>query len=303
MIEIGLIVPVYSNLQRALHEHFEVNEFWHSTQSRATLRGIVTSASHGGADAALIESLPALEIIAGFGVGVDNIDVAAAKRRGIVVTNTPGVLNEAVADSALALLLAVTRRVCQADRYVRAGQWGKAPFPLGQGLQGKTCGILGLGGIGRCIATRVEAFGMQVAYHGRHRQEVAYQYCDSLLELAGISDVLVAAIPGGSETRALIDRAVLEALGTEGVLINIARGSVVDQPVLVEMLGSQRLGGAGLDVFIDEPHVPEELYALDNVVLLPHLGSATEETRLAMGQLTLANLKAHFEGRPALTPV
>ena len=267
------------------------------------VRALVTSGGQG-ASAAQIDSLPALEIIASFGVGVDSIDLEAARRRGVIVTNTPDVLSDAVADLAIGLLLAVSRRICQADRFVRAGQWPSGGFSLGRGLAGRRCGIVGMGAIGRCVATRALAFGLEVAYSGPHEKlGLPYRFYADLVELARASDFLILTLPGGSSTRGLIDASVLEALGREGVLINVARGSVVDEAALVRMLSSGELGGAGLDVFEHEPHAPPELFALENVVLLPHLGSATVETRLAMARLTFENLQAHFSGRPPLTPV
>lgn len=297
-------------LQEQLEADFTVLKYWEQKdgadwllEQGADVRAIVTSGAYG-APSALIEALPRLELIAVVGVGYDAIDLELARQRGIVVTTTPGVLDDCVADTALALLLGVMRRLVEADRFVRAGQWPQQRFGLGSRLAGKRCGIVGLGAIGRAIATRAAAFGMSVAYHGpRRKPEVGYPYYESIEELARDADVLVLALPGGPGTRHVIDRGVLTALGPSGVLINVARGSVVDQAALVELLLERRLGGAGLDVFEDEPNVPEALFELDNVVLTPHLASATHETRSAMGGLMLENLRAHFAGQPLPTPL
>ncbi|KTT68874.1 dehydrogenase [Sphingomonas endophytica] len=258
----------------------------------------------GRVDAALFDRLPALEIVANFGVGYDAVDAVAAAARGIVVTNTPGVLDEEVADLAVGLLLATIRRLPQADRYVRDGKWPHAPFPLSPTLRGRRAGILGLGAIGTAVARRLEAFGLSIAYHGRHRQDgVDYAYHDTPAALAAACDVLIATVPGGAGTRHLVDAGVLAALGADGVFINVARGSVVDQAALIAALQGGTILAAGLDVFDDEPQVPDALIALPNTVLLPHIGSASTQTRAAMGQLVADNLIAWFEqGRP-LTPV
>jgi lactate dehydrogenase-like 2-hydroxyacid dehydrogenase len=253
----------------------------------------------------LIEALPALEIIGVFGVGVDAVDLAVAKAKGVRVTNTPDVLTEGVAELGIALLLAVARRIPQNDRYLRAGRWPKEGDPaLASSLAGRRLGIVGLGRIGRRLAELAQAFGMEIRYGGpRRKDDVSWRYYGDLVALARDVDVLMLACKGGPETAGLIGREVIDALGPEGWLINIARGSVVDEPALVEALASGRLGAAGLDVFAREPEVPEALLGLDNVVLQPHQGSASEETRAAMGRLVLANLEAHFAGKPLLTPV
>lgn len=268
------------------------------------IRAIVTTGERG-ASADLLSRLPALEIAACFGVGYDGIDVPACRARSIPITNTPDVLTEDVADMGLALTLCVLRRVVEGDRWVRDGRWARdGSMPLGSTLRGKRLGILGLGRIGKALARRAELLGMTVAYHGRHRQDdVAHPYHPTLEGLARESDVLALCTPGGPETRALVTAEVLAALGPKGVLINIARGSVVDEPALVDALVNRTIAGAGLDVFTDEPRVPEALLALPNVVLQPHAASATDETRDAMAQLVVDNLAAHFAGRPLLTPV
>jgi lactate dehydrogenase-like 2-hydroxyacid dehydrogenase len=253
----------------------------------------------------LIEALPALEIIGVFGVGVDAVDLATARARGVRVTNTPDVLTEGVAELALALLLAVARRIPFNDRFVRAGRWPKEGDPaLASSLAGRRLGTVGLGRIGRRVAELAEAFGMVICYTGpRCKDDVAWRYYDDLVELAREVDCLMVTCKGGPETAGLIGREVIEAVGPEGWLINISRGSVVDEPALVDALVSGRLGAAGLDVFASEPRVPDALLRLDNVVFQPHQGSASEETRAAMGRLVLDNLEAHFAGRPLLTPV
>ena len=267
------------------------------------VRGIVTNGQNG-ASAELIDALPKLEIISSYGVGVDAIDRARAQARGVIVTNTPDVLNDDVAHLTIALMLAAARRLCEGDRYVRNGQWLKGPLGLGHRVSGKRLGILGLGRIGQAIAKRAAGFDMVISYHQRQRNaNVPYRYYDDLVAMARDSDFLVVIVPGGAATRHLVDRPVLDALGSAGVLINVARGSVVDETALVEAIADGRLGGAGLDVFESEPTVPEALFRMDNVTLQPHMGSATVETRTAMGRLVIDNLRAHFAGEPLLTPV
>jgi len=252
--------------------------------------------------AGLIDSLPKLEIISVFGVGYDSVELRAAAARGIVVTNTPDVLTEEVADTALGLLLCTVRELVQADRFVRGGQWAKGPYPLTASLRDKKVGIFGLGRIGRAVARRCEAFGLSVAYHGRTRQDVPYRYY-ALVDLAREVDILIVAAPATPDTRGAVGAEVLSALGPEGVLINVARGSLVDEPALIDALTSRTIRSAGLDVFAAEPHVPERLLALDQVVVLPHVGSASLATRNAMGTLVANNLISWFAGRGALTPV
>lgn len=271
--------------------------------ARRAVRAIVTGGSTGAAPE-LVEALPALEIIAVNGVGTDAVDLVHARARGVHVTNTPDVLTDDVADMALALILATLRRICVGDRLVRAGGWGRASIPLASKFTGKRLGIMGLGRIGRAIARRASAFDTVIAYTGRRAyDDVPYRFEPSLVELARASDVLVIAASGGPASHGLVDHAVLGALGPEGVLVNVARGSIVDEPALVAALCEGRLGGAGLDVFADEPRVPEALWAMDQVVLQPHQASATRETRAAMGQIVLDNLAAQFGGRPLPTAV
>ncbi|KAJ7951762.1 Glyoxylate reductase [Quillaja saponaria] len=268
-----------------------------------SIRAIVGSFSHG-ADAALIEALPKLEIISCFGVGVDKIDLGKCKENGIPVTNTPDVLTDDVADLTIGLILALLRRICECDRYVRSGNWKNGDYKLTTKFSGKTVGIIGLGRIGTAVAKRAEAFNCPISYYSRTEKRLSkYKYYPSVVELASNSHVLVVACPLTPETRHIVNRKVLNALGPKGVVINIGRGPHVDESELVSALLEGRIGGAGLDVFEDEPNVPEELFGLENVVLLPHVGSATVETRTGMADLVLANLEAHFQGKSLLTPV
>ena len=261
--------------------------------------------AHAPVDEAYMRKFPDLEIISSFGVGYDNIDAKTAARLGIIVTNTPGVLDDEVADTALGLLLMTVRQLPQAERHLRAGLWAtKGAFPLSPSLRGRTIGIVGLGRIGKAIAKRVSAFGLEVVYHGRHAQaDVAYRYYPTLLGMAKDADVLIVVAPGGPATRHIINAEVLQALGPEGVLINISRGSLVDEKALIEALLTGRILAAGLDVFDNEPHVPEALIALDNAVLLPHVGSASVRTRRAMAECVVQNVFAWADGKAPLTPV
>ena len=269
------------------------------------VRAIAITTPGDPCDRAMIEALPTLEIIAANAVGVDFIDRAAAAERGVIVTNTPGVLTNCVADHGMGLLLAISRGIVEGDRYVRAGRWPtEGDMRLTTGLKGKTVGIVGLGRIGKEVAKRAEAFGMGIAYYGRHRQEgVPHPYFAEVAGLAHVADYLVLCCPGGAETRHLIDASVLEALGPKGFLVNIARGSVVDEAALVTAARNQVIAGAAIDVFEDEPNVPEALFGLDNVVVQPHQASATIETRTAMGDLMIENLTRHFAGELVPTSV
>lgn len=254
--------------------------------------------------ATLVQQLPALEMISVFGVGYDGVDVPAARARGIPVTNTPDVLTDDVADLGVALMLAVARRIPQADKFVRANLWPKGPLPLSRKVSGARLGVVGLGRIGQAIATRAESFGMSIAYTTRTQKAgCAYTYYPDAEALARAVDFLIVITPGGAATRGLIDAKVLAALGPEGYLINVARGSVVDQQALVHAVTTGGIAGAALDVFEDEPNVPAELRSHDNVVLTPHMASGTWQTRRAMAQLAFDNLQAHFSGKPLLTPL
>ncbi|HEY0218329.1 MAG TPA: 2-hydroxyacid dehydrogenase [Afipia sp.] len=267
------------------------------------IRGIATRGRQK-TDAALIARLPKLEIVANFGVGYDSIDVPAAAARGIVVTNTPDVLNEEVADFTVGLLLSTIRELPQADRFLRDGKWLRAAYPLTQTLRDRTIGIIGMGRIGQAIAKRIAAFDVPIVYHSRKPQAgVAYKYYSDLKTMAGEVDTLIAIVPGGAATRHMINADILTALGPRGILINVARGSVVDQDALIEALRSGVIHGAGLDVFTDEPNVPLPLLALPNVVLVPHVGSGTHHTRATMGNLVVDNLRSWFAGKGPVTPV
>ena len=302
--------PMYPPTLAELEATYTAHRYWSAPDKNALLAQVadkvtaVASSNSGGIDGATIAQLPKVKVIAHFGVGYDTVDMEAARARGIPVTNTPDVLTEEVADLTLALLLATVRRVPQGDRYVREGKWLKGSMALTESLQGKTLGIIGIGRIGRAIARRAGAFNLRVIYQGPNKKaDLSWAYFADPVALAREADFVVAACPGGEATRGLVSRAVIEALGPKGTLVNISRGSVVDEPALIEALQSGKLGSAGLDVFADEPRVPEALLAMDNVVLQPHVASATHQTRKAMGQLVIDNLAAHFAGRPLLTPV
>ncbi len=267
-------------------------------QNAARFRAAVTS-TFTGLKADMIDLLPAVEIVSSFGVGTDLLDVAYANKKGIKVANTPDVLNEDTANMAIALLLATTRDIVANDRFVREGRWarGETP-PLAQGIEGKKVGLVGLGRIGSVIAEKLLAFGCDVTYHTRNKKpDVSYNHYADLVAMARDCAVLIAILPGGDATQGIISREVLQALGSKGTFINIARGSVVDEVALVELLQSGGLGRAGLDVFVDEPRAPEALFALDNVVLQPHMGSATVETRKAMADRVVSNLENYFAAK------
>jgi lactate dehydrogenase-like 2-hydroxyacid dehydrogenase len=272
-------------------------------QSGPAIRGVASSYAVR-VDAALLDKLPRLEIIAHFGVGYDTVDVGAASARGIVVTHTPDVLTEEVADTALGLLLCTIRELPRAERFLRAGDWTRGPYRLTDTLRGKTVGIYGLGRIGKAVARRCEAFGLAVAYTGRTQQTaVPYRYCPTLVQLAREVDVLIVCAPANAETLHSVDATVLGALGRSGTLVNVARGSLVDEAALADALAAGTIRAAGLDVFAEEPRVPDGLLAQENAVLLPHVGSASVATRHAMATLVAENLISWFEGRGPLTPV
>lgn len=266
------------------------------------IRGIATNAVQAPTRE-MLEAIPNLELMASAGIGTDVLNVAYAHSRGIQVTNTPDVLSDDVADAAIMLMLATSRRLVPADRNVREGRWLKG-LPLGHRVSQKRLGILGLGRIGQAIARRAAAFEMTIGYHQRRvNAELPYHYYDDVAALAHDSDFLAVVVPGGSATEKMVDTAVLDALGPEGILINVGRGSTVDEPALLQALAEGRIRGAGLDVLTNEPRVPDALCRMDNVVLAPHYASGTVETRQAMGQLVVDNLRAHFAGEPLLTPV
>jgi lactate dehydrogenase-like 2-hydroxyacid dehydrogenase len=300
VVRVGPLMPF---LEDALVRSYAAPQLTEVDGSPAGLTVAVT----GGATvigAAELEALPDLRAIANFGVGYDNIDIAEATRRGVAVSNTPDVLTDAVADLAVALVIDVLRQVSAADRWLRRGEWAAGKrFPLTREVRGSVVGILGLGRIGEAVAMRLEPFGARIAYHSRSPKDVVWAYHSSPVALAEASDVLVVLTPGGADTQHLVDAAVLDALGPDGYLVNIARGSVVDEVALVKALEEGRIAGAGLDVFADEPHVPAALLDRDDVVLLPHVGSATVQTREAMATLVLDNVAAFLARGELVTPV
>ena len=289
-----------------LEDSFTVHRLWQGVAPEvlARVHGLAVSTLAGAVGEALFAQMPALRVVANFGVGYDNIDIAAAVARGLVVTNTAGVLDEEVADLTLGLLLATLRQIPTAERFLRDGQWLQHNFALSPSLRGRRVGIVGLGGIGKAIARRLSGFAVEIAYHGRTEQAgVAWPWFSSVEALALACDVLIVVVPGGSATRHLIDARVLTALGSDGVLINVSRGTVVDETALIYALRAGTILAAGLDVFEHEPNVPQALLDCDNAVLLPHIGSASQITRQAMGQLMTDNLVAWFATGRALTPV
>jgi len=308
--QVLVLVPIYAPTLAELEHEFTVHRLWEARDANALLkevsgnvRAVVTSGSSGIA-AELIEALPKLEIIGCFGNPRGTVDLALTKRRGVVVTNTPDSITADVADLAMGLIVAVMRRIAEADRYVRAGRWLSGLLPPGSGLGGKTCGIIGLGAIGSGIAKRAEAFRMTVRYHGPRRKEgVGYAFDPDLERLARESDCLVVACPSTPQTRGLVNARILDALGADGYFVNIARGPIVDEQALIAALRERRIAGAGLDVFWDEPRVPAELAAMEHVVLAPHIGSTTREVREERGRKLLANLRAHFASQPVPTPL
>jgi lactate dehydrogenase-like 2-hydroxyacid dehydrogenase len=310
--DVLMLAPMLPLVIEKLSDAFTLHRLWEAPDREAFLREVgprirgiaVGGGGHLPVGAALYDSLPNLEILSSFGVGYDHIDAQEAGRRGIVVTNTPGVLDDEVADLAIGLLLATIRQLPQSDRYLRQGRWLEKPYPLTTTLRGRTVGILGLGRIGKAIAKRIEAFGVPVMYHGRSEQAgVPHRYFPTLVGLAEAVDVLIVIAPGGAGTKHIVNAEVLQALGPNGILINVARGSLVDEKALVEALRNRTILSAGLDVFEDEPRVPQDLIDIEHTVLLPHVGSATVHTRNAMGQLVVDNLTSWFAGKGPLTPV
>ncbi|MFM2426783.1 MAG: hypothetical protein RL707_609 [Pseudomonadota bacterium] len=308
-IDVLSVTKLSPLLEPQLRAVFNLHDRLHETDPAAfakiapSIRAIAAS-GESKVPAALIAQLPALEIISVFGVGYDGVDVAAAKARGVMVTHTPNVLNDDVADLAIGLMLAAARQLPAADRYVKEGKWPTGPMPLARKVSGARLGIVGIGRIGQAIAQRALAFNMSVAYTARSaRADLPFRYFPSPAALAAECDYLVVITPGGAGTHKLINAEVLKALGTKGILINVARGSVVDEAALIDALKNEVIGGAGLDVFESEPNVPEALRALPHVVLAPHIGSATRQTRQAMADLAFNNLKSHFDGHAVHTPV
>jgi lactate dehydrogenase-like 2-hydroxyacid dehydrogenase len=309
--EVLMAEPMPARVVAGLEEGCKLHKLWEAPDKEAALkqlapriRGLATGGGHAPVNAAFLSRLPKVEIVASYGVGYDHIDAKWAGAHNIVVTNTPDVLNEEVADTALGLILCAVRQLPQADRYLRQGKWLQKPFPLTATLRDRTLGIIGLGRIGKAIAKRAETFGLKIVYHGRKPQaDAGYAYFASLVQMARACDILLVITPGGPETKHLVNAEVLEALGPEGVLINVARGSVVDEEALIEALRDRKIMTAGLDVFANEPRVPQALIDMEHVVLLPHVGSASVHTRNAMGQLVVDNLLSYAAGRGPLTPV
>ena len=310
MTEILLISSMTEPMRERLEEHFTV----HDAREMDDVDGFLAengerieaafTDGHLGVKPEIMDRLPNLKMITCYGVGYDNIDAEACAKRGIVVTHTPDVLNDEVANTAIALLLATDRRIVAYDRYIREGRWEKEGGPpLTRGLRDKVVGMVGFGRIGQTIADKLAVFGATVVYHARSDKGLPRRYYGDLEAMARDADILVVITPGGSETRHLVSKAVIEALGPEGTLVNVARGTVVDEDAMVDALVEGRLGAAGLDVFDAEPHVPERLFALDNVVLTPHVGSATRETRAAMGGLAVDNVVSFFRDGTVKTPV
>ena len=307
--EIVITAQGHKGTLERLQNEFTSIKLWEAPDRDAALKAAahmraLAHFGHSKVDGKLMDALPKLEIISNFGVGVDQIDLDAAKQRKIIVTNTPDVLNDCVADTALALVLNTLRKFPQSEAYLRSGFWPtRGTYPLTTSVGGKTLGILGLGRIGEAIAKRAQAFGMKIRYHNRNKKNVPYPYDADPVALAKNSDVLLVVTPGGAGTAKLVNAKVLDALGPQGYLVNVARGSVVDELVLLRYLQEKKIAGAGLDVFEHEPKVPVEFYTLDNAVLFPHVASATVETRKAMGDLQVENLHLHFAGKPVRTPV
>lgn len=308
ILTVGPLAPALAEVMRTRFDALQLPEGAGQAEFLAEHGESVSVAfttSFAGVGTELMAALPALRAVVSVGVGFDAIDIEQARARGIGVSNTPDVLTDCVADTAVGLLIDTLRRFSAADRFVRAGRWPAEPqFPLARKVGGSRVGILGLGRIGTAIAARLTAFGCAISYHNRRPVPgCPHPYAGSAAELAEGVDVLVVATAGGPATAKLVDRTVLEALGPDGYLINIARGGVVDEDALVDLLTSGGLAGAGLDVYADEPHVPEPLLALENVVLLPHIASATVQTRRAMGDLALRNLDQFLADGTLVTPV
>jgi lactate dehydrogenase-like 2-hydroxyacid dehydrogenase len=309
--EIVLIGPLKPVVVKGLDAICTVHKAAESTDHDAFIadhsqvRAIACSDTRESIPGALMARFPNLELVSSFGVGYDHMDVKWAAAHNVVLTNTPDVLTEEVADTALGLLLCTVREFPQSERYLRAGKWLERNYPLTKAtLRNRTVGMVGMGAIGQAIARRLAAFGVPVVYHTRKpRRDVSYLHCPSLIEMAHAVDILMVIVPGGASTQNLINAEVLDALGSDGILINIARGSVVDEPALIKALQDKRIMAAGLDVFAKEPDVPPELIAMDNVVLFPHLGSASVYTREKMDQLVVDNIAAWAAGKPPLTPV
>ncbi len=307
MEDLVLHGPMLDSTVEALEKAFTVNRLWEAEDkeafyaANAKTRFAVTG---HGFTAEMMDKLPALEVISSFGVGTDSIDLKAAKERNIRVTNTPDVLNDAVAELAVGLMLTLCRRMVPAHQYIKDDKWLDGAYPLTGELTGAKVGIIGLGRIGKEIANRCQAFKMQVVYHGRREQKFQpYPYYANLEEMAREVDWIIAVVPGDPSTAGMVSESVMKALGPNGAIVNVGRGSLIDEPAMIRLLKSGELGGAALDVFAEEPKMSEELWNMDNVVLSPHQGSATHKTRWAMGDLVVRNLLAAKAGDPLISPV
>lgn len=307
--ELLLVAFLPPFLVEDLEKEYVLHDLFHADDPEALLasvgnrvRGIVAGGMKGP-DAELINRLDNLEIISSFSVGYDATDVVAAQTRGVIVTHTPDVLTDDVADLGMAFIIMAPRRIAEAERYLRAGKWLQARMDLGTNLRGKKLGIVGLGRVGSALARRAEGFGLDIGFHDIVPKDVPYRSYPSLMALAEDSDILFVSCQGGDSTRGLIDASVLEALGPKGFLVNVARGTILDEDALIAALQEKRIAGAAVDVFRDEPNAPEALMTTENIVMTPHIASSTHETRRAMADLVLANLRAHFAGEPVPTPV
>ncbi len=310
--EILVLLPIFAPTLAALEERYAVHRLWLAPDRAAFLNNVaprvrvVVTSGLAGCDAATMQALPKLEIVACYGSPRATLDTTVAKARGIVCTRTPDQIEESVADLALGLMIDVMRRIRECDRFVREGRWAKEIAPAGREVRQKACGIVGLGGIGQAVARRAQAFNMAVSYFGPRKKDTPLPYYNELTVMAAAVDVLVVCCPLLPETRDLVDAKVLDALGHgagEGYLINVARGPVVNEAALIAALQEKRIAGAGLDVYWDEPRVPQALIGMDNVVLAPHVGTHTQEVREERGRMVLANLEAHFAGKPVPHPV
>jgi lactate dehydrogenase-like 2-hydroxyacid dehydrogenase len=316
-MDVLMPVPLPPLIRQAMAQHFTLHTLWNQADPDALIeqiapriKAIVTGVAILAEDhqypitSSVMQRFPNLRLIANLGVGYDNIDVSFARQHGIEVTNTPDVLTDETADTAMGLLLNTIREFSKAEAYLRAGHWLQKPYRLSASLRGRTMGIVGLGRIGKAIAKRAEPFGLRIVYHGRHHQtDMPYEYYPSLVDMARAVDILMIVAPGGPQTRHMINAQILQALGADGVLINIARGSLVDEEALIEALTKRTIRAAGLDVYANEPHVPQQLLDLDHVVLLPHIGSGSQPTRDLMCQLVVDNVLAFGKGEAVLTPV
>jgi len=302
LLQIGTFPPLAQEIIDREFQCHDLRRVERDDALRQRLRGIITR-SNFEVPAQVMARLPQLGIVAVCGVGYERVALDAAAERGVIVTHTPEVLNSAVAELCIGMLLALLRRLPQADRFVRGRDWSRGSFPLARNLAGRRVGIVGMGRIGKEIARRLEPFGVTLSYFGRTDQHLPWHHEPDLHLLARSSDVLILALPGGPATQRMIDAPVLAELGASGYLINVSRGSVVDEAALIDALTRQAIAGAALDVFDNEPDVDPRLLALDSVLLTPHIGSATDETRLSMARLTLDNLHRYFAGKAVLTPV